>query len=353
MPDGLALFQSWNSAWQAKLAPVIFQSKGGSSMICRWCGEVYDDQDAVDSTPDGFWCDYCEGFTFYKENEHEKHRLLLLLEEKSPANISRNTSCTPRLRKQLSPLRYPGGKSKLIDYLYSKLSRKNLDTFVEVYAGGASLGLSLLDTGVIQRLVLNEKDHNVYSFWKVALDEPQELIQRLQGRLPTHNDLTIAKQQIATQVVSGSDLAWAYLLTNRLSYSGIVFANPQGGKDGSQEALLARWKPEKLIRRIERVHSFRNKIELHNEDGLGFLENSGYWHDHSTIFVDPPYYEKGPALYPCAFSEQDHADLADLIQTLWKEHPGPDVVITYDNHPKIRNLYPLAMQEVISRRYSI
>lgn len=320
---------------------------------CYWCGEVFDENSQLDTNKDGFWCDACDGFTFYNQTERQKHRLLLILEEKSALNIPSVVSSGLRLRKQLSPLRYPGGKSKLIDYLYSKLCSEQLDTFVEVYAGGASLGLSLLDAGLIDRLILNDKDPCVYAFWETVLTCPQELIGRLQDCLPTHQDLGAAKAEIAAGAALAADVAWFYLLANRLSYSGIVFANPQGGKAGTQEDLLARWNPKRLIQQIEHIYSMRSKIDLHNDDGCRLLQDSAYWNDRSTIFIDPPYFAKGPALYPCSFSEQDHIDLAELIQGLWSEFPGPDILITYDNHPKIRELYPFAEQEIISRKYSI
>lgn len=322
-------------------------------MRCRWCGIFFDDKSYLDTNADGFWCDVCDGFNFYKQAEHQKHRLLLLLEEKSAVVAPCNVSSGLRLRKQLSPLRYPGGKSKLIDYLYSKLSAEQLNTFVEIYAGGASLGLSLLDAGLIKRLILNERDPGVYSFWKTVLERPQELVGRLEGGLPTHYDLAVAKEQIAAQVASEADMAWFYLLANRLSYSGIVSANARGGKTGTQEDLLSRWNPQKLINRILHIHSMRSQIELHNEDGCSLLQNLAYWNDQCTIFIDPPYFEKGPVLYPCSFTERDHIALAEAIQELWSEFPGPDIIITYDNHPKIRELYPLAQQEVIARKYSI
>lgn len=46
-------------------------------LICHWCGEFYDESEPVDQTSDGFWCDCCEGFTFFDPEQHKKHRLLL------------------------------------------------------------------------------------------------------------------------------------------------------------------------------------------------------------------------------------------------------------------------------------
>ena len=318
---------------------------------CQWCNERFNDINRIDHTADGFWCDICNGFT-YIDPSRKQTQFLLLLEEKSssksPIVISPDA---PKLRKRLSPLRYPGGKSKIVDYLYSKLSAEKLDTFVEVFAGGASLGLSLLDAGCINQLVLNDKDPNVFAFWETVLDCPEELTGRLASEVPTHHDLIYAKNVLSLRNAPAPELAWSFLLVNRLSYSGIAKANPMGGKNGTQESLLTRWNPNNLIKRILHIHSMRNQIKIYNMDYADFLEQTGYWHG-GTLFVDPPYFVQGPKLYPCYFEREDHERLAELLQAFYMEFPEPDIIITYDNHPYIRQLYSLAEQELIYRRYS-
>ncbi len=306
----------------------------------------------------GFWCPACDGFTFFSEDAQAKHRFLLLLEQKTaatgPSSRPRfHSHSDPHFSKNLSPLRYPGGKSKLIDYLYSKLSTEKLNTFVEVFAGGASLGLSLLDKGIINHLILNDIDPGIYALWHTILNAPQELTDRLQGELPTHRDLAQAKALLDASDTPLPLQAWSFLLSNRLSYSGICFANPQGGKNGSQEALLARWNPQALIRRIRRIHAMRDKIELHCMDCCQLIEEHAWWLPQSTLFVDPPYFEKGAQLYRHSFTKEDHCRLAELLQDCYCSFPAADVIITYDDHPYIRNLYPLAQQEQVIRSYSI
>lgn len=323
-------------------------------LTCHWCGITAPASEFdIHPSPSGFWCPECEGFTYMDETERERHRFLLLLEDKGQADAQILSPAIPKLKKRLSPLRYPGGKSKLIDYLYSKLSQEQLDTFVEVFAGGASLGLALMDAGIVKQLILNDKDPAVYALWKTILECPQELTERLQSIIPTHRDLSNAKALLAHSEAPTSELAWAFLLANRLSFSGIVKANPLGGKNGSQEALTARWNPEAIEERILHIYSMRDRIGIHNMDACEFLETEGYWYDKATIFVDPPYWEKGKALYTHYYEEKDHAELAEMLQNMYKSFPEPDIIVTYDNHPRIREMYPLAKQEIIQRRYSI
>lgn len=67
-----------------------------------------------------------------------------------------------------NPLRYPGAKSKLFDYVKKLLQQENLVgcTFYEPFAGSCALSLRLLEDGIIDRAIVNEKDPLIYYFWQ-------------------------------------------------------------------------------------------------------------------------------------------------------------------------------------------
>lgn len=326
---------------------------------CRWCGEAYNEADNFDRAENGFWCDVCDGFTHYNPAAGDRHRMLLLLERADAKEVKCGVGELPRpmrMRKRVSPLRYPGGKSKMIDYLYTQLLTGFTDTFVEVFAGGASLGLSLLDAGCINKLVLNDYDPMVYAFWNICLNNPEYLCNRIDQRLPSLEDFwnakTVMHKNQTGEKVSDEELAWAFFLLNRTAFSGIVLAHPMGGKNGDMKKFLSRWNPEALKRRIRRVSELAPKIELYNKDCNAFLEEEAYWISNCTLFVDPPY-TVGKSLYKSSFNNEDHRRLAELLETLYTGMDGPDIILTYDDHPMIRELYPLAEQRVVGRVYSI
>ena len=33
-------------------------------LTCRLCGEIYEDDNTLDQTKDGFWCDMCDTFNY-------------------------------------------------------------------------------------------------------------------------------------------------------------------------------------------------------------------------------------------------------------------------------------------------
>ncbi len=66
-----------------------------------------------------------------------------------------------------TPLRYPGGKtklySKLLEFLH-KDSNNNI-SYAEPFAGGCGAGLKMLIKGDINKLYINDYDKKIYAFW--------------------------------------------------------------------------------------------------------------------------------------------------------------------------------------------
>lgn len=79
-----------------------------------------------------------------------------------------------------SPLRYPGGKARLANFI--RIAIQNLGilncTYVEPFAGGAGVALSLLLSGTVENIVINDYDKAIYSFWRAVKQEPYALIQK-------------------------------------------------------------------------------------------------------------------------------------------------------------------------------
>ena len=77
-----------------------------------------------------------------------------------------------------SPLRYPGGKTKLTTFLEDIILLNNLEncTFYELYAGGAGTSLNLLFSGICNKIVLNDLDFHVYAFWDSILNDTDNFL---------------------------------------------------------------------------------------------------------------------------------------------------------------------------------
>jgi len=54
----------------------------------------------------------------------------------------------------------------------------------------------------------------------------------------------------------------------------------------------------------------------------------------SFVYIDPPYYLQGKKLYRHSYTDQDHVALAAFIRA-----QGYPWLLSYDDHPRIRDLY--------------
>ncbi|MEQ2527615.1 DNA adenine methylase [Bacillaceae bacterium CLA-AA-H227] len=324
-------------------------------ITCTFCGhmDTPDSEDfQMDSIEQGFWCEICDGYTYLNE-QTTKHRFKLILEDKHAEKIQ-ISPLGKRLSKRMSPYRYPGGKSRIVEYLYSHLQEKKSKKIVSPYTGGGSFELAMLNAGVVDQLHLNDLDTGVFSFWWLMKHYPYEIIDRLKTEQPTHKAYFKA-QDVINSDYEGVDMveaAWSSLLVNRLAYSGVPKANPLGGKKGTVKDLLSRWNPEELIRRIEKIHSLSDHIVVTQENAINLIEEA-YWSDDSTIFLDPPYVKKGKDIYHCYYTEKDHRELAVLLDSLHVGCPGADIIVTYDYSTWLDNLYEYPEKTVIGRKYSI
>lgn len=312
---------------------------------CQFCGytsETSDDFEEDFLNHKGFWCPDCDSFT-YNNKIKKRHSFKLILEDK----VERETSQgTVKFKTNVSPLRYPGGKSRMVSLIYDKCNKENMQTFIEPYCGGASVGLSLLAAGVIKKLYLNDIDYGVYSLYLTILEHPEYLISRLHDKVPDREQFfSYRKYVLEGYKCDIEEAAWMYLVVNRMAFSGIVSANPMSD-------INARWNVETLVNRINQINSLRDQIYLSCIDACSLIEEA-YWMPATTILIDPPYFKKGKVLYNHWYSEKEHTKLAALLQSCHAGFPGADILLTYDYDDFIDKLYKVPEKEIVGRRYSI
>ena len=77
-----------------------------------------------------------------------------------------------------SPLRYPGGKSKLSPFIKLLIEKSGHlgGTYIEPFAGGAGIALELLLNGDVSEIVINDLDKGIYSFWRAIIEQPNRFV---------------------------------------------------------------------------------------------------------------------------------------------------------------------------------
>jgi DNA adenine methylase len=252
-----------------------------------------------------------------------------------------------------SPLRYPGGKRRIAPYLKKILKDNQLcdGVYVEPYAGGASVALSLLLDGYVSKIIINDVDQSVYAFWWSVLNETNEfckLIEETPVTIPNWKEQ--AARQRNKQKCSLIELGFSTFFLNRTNRSGILSAGVIGGitQDG-QWKIDSRYNKIELIERIQRIARHKKQIELRNSDALELIKSiKKSLPEKSIIYMDPPYYVKGSALYLNYYKDRDHKQIFEDLQLLENIH----WILTYDNVEVIRNLYKNFRQEKYNLRYT-
>ncbi|EGR0310975.1 DNA adenine methylase [Vibrio cholerae] len=251
-----------------------------------------------------------------------------------------------------SPLRYPGGKTAITPMVSDIIGANNLRSahYVEPYAGGAGLALSLLFNKVVPHIHLNDLDLSIWAFWYSILNHTEEFIQLINDTDITIDEWLVQKGiQERKEEVDTLTLGFSSFFLNRTNRSGIIQkAGVIGGlEQQSKYPLHCRFNKKSLINKIRRIASLSDKIHIYNMDAVDFINHIEANVERSFYCIDPPYFVKGQSLYTNFYEPCDHQELADVIGQIegrW--------MLTYDNADQIKQLYSSYRQFTFSLNYS-
>jgi len=235
------------------------------------------------------------------------------------------------ITKNVSPLRYPGGKTRACKVL-DEIIKENfdlsiIDNLVSPFMGGGSFEF-YFQNKYKKELIVNDKFTPLYNFWLQVKTNTKQLCDELR-KMPTvsKDEFTNYRNTILEFADNMIEQAKLYFIINRCSFSGATLS---GGY--SEEASTKRYTASS-IDRIEALDL--SHMMIYNKDFEPFL--CEHTTDRSFIFLDPPYYlQKKSKLYGNngdMHENFDHKKLFDVItnKTNW--------LMTYNNCEYIRELY--------------
>lgn len=241
--------------------------------------------------------------------------------------------------RHLTPLRYPGGKAHLGPFFGDLVRINGLSdgAYVEPYAGGAGVGVSLLLGEYVDAVWINDLDPAVWAFWNSVIHADGELRRRIECTPLTlaerARQKAIYRRGLAAGVLS---LGFAFFYLNRTNRSGILDGGVIGGKKQKGEWKIdARFNGEELSERVRRIARYRSRLHVYNDDALAFLQRIlGRLPRRALIYLDPPYYDKGRHLYANYYTPDDHQTIATTVKGLTRPW-----VVSYDDRAQTRRLY--------------
>lgn len=254
--------------------------------------------------------------------------------------MSSDRSSKPIPSGRFSPLRYPGGKGKLAAFVADVVKANKLSDglYVEPYAGGAAVAWELLLTGVVRNVAINDVSWPIYAFWVSVLNRTDDLIAMIRDTpVNVETRARVKEAFMKRSDLSELDTAFAMFFLNRTNRSGILNGGMIGGKAQTGPWKLdARYNKEELIDRINRIARMRRRITVTKMDAVAFLRSQApTWNAKTLVYLDPPYFDKGPDLYPNFYKHGDHAGVAAAVREL----RGIPWIVSYDDVRPIHDLY--------------
>lgn len=238
-----------------------------------------------------------------------------------------------------TPLRYPGGKARLGPWIAWTMRHNGISggTYVEPYAGGAGAALYLLLNRYVNKIVINDIDPAINSFWRSITGKPEQFIDKVKN-----TPITLEEREKQIAVIKSSDqqseldLGFAAFFLNRVNRSGIISGGVIGGMNQQGKYKIdARYNKEALVERISKIAKYSDRIKVCSSDAMTLLDELKQdLTSDSLIYLDPPYYNKASQLYQNYYKPEDHQNVSERIKRL--ETPW---LVTYDNCSEIASLY--------------
>lgn len=237
-----------------------------------------------------------------------------------------------------TPLRYPGGKSQLTSLVIDLMRSNDLfyGEYAEPFAGGSGIACTLLLTGYVSRIHINDLDPAIHAFWWCVVHDAERLCTRISATPVTMEEWHRQRAVQAGSRPTRQDLGFSTLFLNRTNRSGIINGGVIGGLEQKGEYPIdCRFNKTDLIRKIERLALHKDQIEVTKLDALEFLKQFNRAPAVRTLVnIDPPYYVRGPELYSNWFTDKDHKALAKAVARI-----NAAWIITYDNTSETTALY--------------
>lgn len=182
----------------------------------------------------------------------------------------------------LTPLRYPGGKSRAIKHL-DQYFVKDFKSYHEPFIGGGSVFLYLKQFNPDAFYWINDKYYNLYCFWKELQSHGKDMVDfilSLRGRYNTPDKCKDLFIDIKDKIESSNDFEKAcyFFILNKCSYSGLTETGTFSPLASESNFSIS------CIKYLLEVEKMLEGVKITNLDYSELLKGDG-----DFVFLDPPY----------------------------------------------------------------
>jgi DNA adenine methylase len=244
-----------------------------------------------------------------------------------------------------SPLRYPGGKAKVLDAIFERFPTDFLE-FREPFVGGGSVFLTVRQKFPEINVWINDLNLDLIAFWRTVQTDCAALTTEVRRIKETEHDGRALFERFRSSLsddLTQFERAVRFFVLNRISFSGTV---DSGGY--SEQSFQGRF-THSSIDRVQEIAGLMQGVRITHLDYREVIDAVG---TDVFVFLDPPYFSATKSkLYGKKGDLHvgfDHAEFAlEMQQCLHRW------LITYDDCSEIRNSFKFAQIEDFSVQYGM
>lgn len=255
-----------------------------------------------------------------------------------------------RLNK-ISPLRYPGGKTKAIGLITQYLPDVMPKRIVSPFIGGASLEIAWANNLDVDEIVGGDIFHPLVNFWQAILDDPNRLADELEkfqlGDANYRKYKAILKawyEDPKNNPLTDWEAAAHYYYNMQLSYGPMFLGWTSPGKPTTQADY------DRILKRVREFSCPKLRVEQ-----ISFEDILDKYPDH-FVYADPPYllgYDSTvfKAIYPNQKGECHKGFDHELFRDKMNAREG-EFIISYNDCGTIRDWFKTWEQHYPKWQYS-
>ena len=200
-------------------------------------------------------------------------------------------------RKYPTVLRYPGGKSRIIYYLFRKnMIPQEIKEYREGFLGGGSCALAFSVMYPDIPVWVNDLYYNLYCFWTQLQTNPDSLVNRLlelKDKACEAEDVTQLEEKhrqlysdmrdLIDTSTDPFDIATSFYILNRSSFGGFTEQNKNAFiRDSYKNTIFSQSK----IKKLSDISTIIQPWRITNQDYRDLMTDPG---QDVFVFLDPPY----------------------------------------------------------------
>lgn len=234
-----------------------------------------------------------------------------------------------------TPLRYPGGKAKVLDILLPYMPA-DIQEYREPFIGGGSVFLAMrsLFAAKLQRYWINDIQLDIAHFWQCVQSCASDLVAEVMRLRQSYSIGIKLYQHLVWNFDTNDPLQRAarFFILNRITFSGVVEAG------GYSESAFQQRFTESAIEKLPALARLMEGVNVTCGSYETLLHAPG---EKVFCYLDPPYLAATPSKLYGNKGELhtgfDHEAFAHHTRT--SPHRW---LITYDDSPEIRRLFSFA-----------